>query len=111
MFDNKKLLKLRKAKGLTQEELADILCISQSSYARLENGTSKNGIFYVEKLCQTFLVSPLDLLLIKQDFSQIKSLKKEVSDKDQIINYLQNRVHNLENTLKLFQELSNNSNH
>lgn len=36
----KKLKELRKQKGLTQEQTADYLFISQSAYARMESGES-----------------------------------------------------------------------
>lgn len=108
MLNNQKLRAFRKAKGLTQEELADILCISQPSYARLENGTSKNGLFYIEKLCEVFTVSPLELLDITIPTNTVENelLKDKLSEKEQIIILLQNRIHNLENTIALFKKLS-----
>ncbi len=108
MFNYRKLRQLRKAKNLTQEELSDILCISQSSYARLENGTSKNGFFYIEKLCEVFNITPFELLHISIPDTAIENelLKNSLNEKEKVIAFLESRVHKLENTLLLFNKLS-----
>lgn len=106
MLNIEQLKKLRKSRGLTQEEVAELLCISQSAYARLENGTNNNGLFYLEKLCETFQISPLELLHLKINNKEIEIYKKKLIDKENVINFLNNRIHNLENTIKLFEKLT-----
>ncbi len=53
---------LRKEKGLTQEQLADILHISQSSFARIENGENSSWAIYLSKLCEALNIEPEELL-------------------------------------------------
>lgn len=49
-----KLKKLRKQKGWSQEQVSDYLSISQSAYARMENGESHSWASHLDKICQVF---------------------------------------------------------
>ena len=49
-----KLKELREAQGLTQEQLAERMNISQSSYSRLESGKTVLNIFHIIKLFELF---------------------------------------------------------
>jgi transcriptional regulator with XRE-family HTH domain len=49
---------LRKNKGLTQEDLAEYLNISQSAYSRIENGDSNSWSIHLEKLCKFYNANP-----------------------------------------------------
>ena len=51
-----KLLELRKRKGLSQEELATDLSISQSSISNYEAGTSKPDVDTFKKYAEYFQV-------------------------------------------------------
>lgn len=53
-----KIKRLRKSKGLSQEELAERLNISQSAYARMEKGESNSWINHLEKLSEVFEIRP-----------------------------------------------------
>src|SRR5690606_3596701 len=55
---SEKIKRLRKAKGLSQEEMADKLHISQSAYARIETGESQSWATHLEKLSEIFEVRP-----------------------------------------------------
>lgn len=57
-----KLKRLRKQKGLTQEQMADLLSISQSTYARIENGESQSWAGYIKKICKIFEILPEELV-------------------------------------------------
>ena len=57
-----KLKKLRKQKGLTQEQMGDLLAISQSAYARIENGESQSWAGYIKKICRIFDILPEELV-------------------------------------------------
>lgn len=57
-----RLKDLRKSKGMTQEQVADYLSISQSSYARIENGESQSWVNYLDKICELFKIEIEDLL-------------------------------------------------
>ena len=56
---------LRNEKGYSQEHIAKALCISQSAYARLENGENYTWAHHLEKLSEVFEIKPEDL--VKQD--------------------------------------------
>ena len=56
-----KLKKLRKQRKLTQEHVADLLAISQSAYARIENGESHSWASYIKKICKIFEIFPEEL--------------------------------------------------
>ncbi|WP_281231708.1 helix-turn-helix domain-containing protein [Flavobacterium gelatinilyticum] len=56
------LKKMRKAKNMTQEEVADFLKISQSAYARMEQGQSTSWTIHFNKICKVFEVTPEELV-------------------------------------------------
>ncbi|HEX8574993.1 MAG TPA: helix-turn-helix transcriptional regulator [Flavobacterium sp.] len=95
-----KLKQYRKEKGWTQEQVADFLNISQSTYARIESGQSNSWANHIEKFCKVFQVTseellktdtidykqdnivPLDLVsqkLIEQYEERIKELKETIT--------------------------------
>ena len=53
---------LRKAQGLTQPEFAEILGISRNSLSRYENGSSSVSTELIDKICQKFNVSYVDIV-------------------------------------------------
>jgi transcriptional regulator with XRE-family HTH domain len=57
-----RLRELRKQKGFTQEEVCDLLKISQSAYARMEAGENCMWANYIEKICEIYNIKPEDLL-------------------------------------------------
>jgi transcriptional regulator with XRE-family HTH domain len=60
-----KLKKLRKEHNLSQEQVADTLHITQSTYARIEKGETNSWASYITPLCKLYHIEPQDLL--KQD--------------------------------------------
>jgi len=61
----KRIRNLRKQKGLSQEAVADYLHVSQSTYARIENGESHSWASYIEPISKLFEIQPEEL--IKQE--------------------------------------------
>lgn len=57
-----KLCILRRAKNLSQEQVADFLHISQSAYARMERGESTSWANHFNRICEVFEVNPEDLV-------------------------------------------------
>lgn len=53
----------RKAKGLTQKEVAVLLRMTQQQYSRFENGIFELNYEQILKLCVIFDVTPNDLFL------------------------------------------------
>lgn len=69
----KKIKSLRTIKGLSQEQAADYLKISQSTYARIEKGDTNSWVTYLEPLSRLYNIQPEDLL--KQDTVKIDNLQ------------------------------------
>jgi|SRR5690554_393018 len=67
MSFGQKLLKLRKEKGLSQEDLATDLGISQSSVSNYESGFTKPDISVLEKVSKYFSVPISDLFIDDQN--------------------------------------------
>ncbi|MDR7369741.1 helix-turn-helix transcriptional regulator [Flavobacterium aquidurense] len=57
-----KLKKLRNQRGLTQKQMANLLAISQSAYARIENGESGSWAGHIKKICKIFDILPQELV-------------------------------------------------
>lgn len=53
---------LRKAKNMSQEQVADHLNISQSAYARMERGESTSWASHFKKICLLFEITPEELV-------------------------------------------------
>ncbi|WP_439479602.1 helix-turn-helix domain-containing protein [Chryseobacterium aquaticum] len=57
-----KINRLRKSKGFSQDDMAEKLHISQSAYARIENGESHSWAAHIEKLSEILEIKPEDFL-------------------------------------------------
>lgn len=104
MISISKLRQLRKSKGYSQEELADLLCISQSA-ASIENGKSKSVFNYIAKIGVIFNISPTELLETSE-LNENRMLFDQLKEKNMLIELLQNRIANLETTINLLQEIT-----
>ncbi len=110
-----KLKTLRKQKGLSQEEVADYLHISQPTYARIEKGESNSWASYINNICNLYEIAPEDLLrqesivvnkdqrggngafVINYNLSDklIAQYESRLQDKDNYINKLEKIIDNL----------------
>lgn len=61
----KKLKKLRKSKGLSQEQVADALCISQSAYSRIEKGETNSWAHLIDPICNLYDITFEQLLKVE----------------------------------------------
>ena len=57
-----KLKKLRKTHHFSQEQVADKLHITQSTYARIEKGETNSWASYITPICALYNIQPQDLL-------------------------------------------------
>lgn len=53
---------MRKQRGLSQEQIADDLNVSQSVYARIESGIGNSWAIYMDAICDFFNVLPEELV-------------------------------------------------
>lgn len=56
-----KIRQFRKQRGMSQEQVADYLSITQSTYSRIENGESRTWSEYLDKLCEVLEIEPEEL--------------------------------------------------
>ncbi|MFH6993127.1 helix-turn-helix domain-containing protein [Flavobacterium sp. FlaQc-48] len=67
-----RLVKLRKTKKWSQEQVAVSLHISQSAYGRMERGESASWAIHLIRICQIFEISPEDLVSKDSDYMMNK---------------------------------------
>jgi transcriptional regulator with XRE-family HTH domain len=84
-----KLKKLRKAKNMSQEVIADYLNISQSAYARMERGESTSWATHFNKICALFEIKPE--ILVSKNEEELKNYERE-SDSVEIVNQLSEKI-------------------
>lgn len=100
-----KLKILRKNKKMSQEEVADLLGISQSAYARMESGESSSWANYILKICEVFAIFPEELLKV-EDLNLDADRKEDPSGEtgthlsDKVIEQYEERIKELRKIIK-----------
>ena len=111
-----KIKNLRKSRNLSQEEVAEFIHVSQSTYARIESGASNSWAGYILPLCELFGIQPEELLktdhiVINNNHTScqysggyvvnqlsdklIEQYEKRLTEKDTLIAYLQKELEEL----------------
>ncbi len=110
----KRIREIRKNKGMSQEEISDLLGISQSTYQRIENGDTNSWAAHLEKLTEVLEFKPEDLFLEENNnfnnkgqtgglaFQNIGSINTINSISDKLIEQYEKRIEELR---KRIQEL------
>lgn len=78
---NEKLQELRKARSLTQEELADALFVSRTAISKWESGRGYPSLDSLKEISRYFSVSIDDLISTEEIISAAADEKKEFMDK------------------------------
>ncbi|WP_160137661.1 helix-turn-helix domain-containing protein [Chryseobacterium sp. c4a] len=99
-----KLARLRTKKGYSQQQVADLLHISQPAYHKWETDTSKPGFESVAKLCEIFEVEINELL---EDGSTIISNNTFDSCSSNVIGNAYNPVFNINSSAMMESILKN----
>ena len=84
--------RLRKAKGMSQRELAQELQINQSFLSAIENGKSPLPIEKEERLCEIFDIENLSDFKVKRKENAVAENLNDLTDSD-LFNQLLNRFH------------------
>ena len=71
------LKELRKEKNMTQQDLADILNITDKAVSKWENGRCLPDLYFLQKLTEIFNVSEKEILNGERNFKKKKKDKKE----------------------------------
>ncbi len=66
-----KLLEIRKSRGLTQSETAEVAGLSDRTYADIERGSVNMRIDTLQKICNALHITP-DEILTNNDSKEIK---------------------------------------
>jgi transcriptional regulator with XRE-family HTH domain len=90
-YDYTKLKALRDEKKLTQKQMGEILCMTQSAYNKLEKGIRKNdSLQTIEKLAIAFELTQARLISILTNQDNIRSAGIKESDAWQVQKLLKN---------------------
>jgi transcriptional regulator with XRE-family HTH domain len=99
----KKIKQLRHKKGYSQEYLADSLCISQPTLARIEAGKSNSWVSYINKISEIFELKPEDFLKPdKIDIKNKNSIEAKAYINDTVLDKL---ISQYEKNAKLKEEI------
>ena len=90
-MDNKALMKIignnvhlfRKAQGMTQDDLAEILGRSPGSISHIETGSSIMGVELLVRLAEMFAVSVDDLVRPENSSSHLKNITSLLSSQSE----------------------------
>jgi transcriptional regulator with XRE-family HTH domain len=120
-----KLKELRKQKGLSQEQVSEVLKISQSAYARIEKGESGSWAMHLNKIAELYEVTPEDIVknetitvnsnqqggqstnaVIINQLSEklIEQYEARLKEKDELINLLQEQNNYLKEEIALLKQ-------
>ncbi|WP_268846811.1 helix-turn-helix transcriptional regulator [Flavobacterium aestivum] len=92
-----KLKLLRKQEGLSQEQVGERLHISQSAYARIENGVSSSWAIHLDKISVLYNIKPEDL------FKNENTIIRDI-DKNKVASSFKNRNLITEKLIEEYQE-------
>jgi len=97
----KRIRTYREEKGFSQEELAEKLHISRSTYQRIENGETNSWINHIEKICTSLEVNLDDILKPEEGYVQVN--RENTSNENSSNNMIQNQTNNYNHSDKLIE--------
>ncbi len=98
----KRIRKYREEKGISQEELAEKLHISRSTYQRIENGETNSWVNHIENICTSLDVNMEDILKPEEGYTQIN--KENTANENSSNNMIQNQTNNYNTPEKLIEQ-------
>ncbi|UWX61685.1 helix-turn-helix transcriptional regulator [Chryseobacterium oranimense] len=101
----KRIRKYREDKGISQEELAEKLHISRSTYQRIENGETNSWVNHIENICTSLDVNMEDILKPEEGYVQVNNNSDSSnSPSDNGIGLIQNQTNNYSTSEKLIEQ-------
>ncbi|MGG5207454.1 helix-turn-helix transcriptional regulator [Chryseobacterium sp. MIQD13] len=98
----KRIRKYREEKGISQEELAEKLHISRSTYQRIENGETNSWVNHIENICTSLDVTMEDILKPEEGYTQIN--RENTANENSSNNMIQNQTNNYNTPEKLIEQ-------
>lgn len=83
----KRIAQLRKQKGLTQEQLSEMLDIAKNSLSNIESGRSFMSFSKIQKLIDIFEIEAFELFIFEKDKKEIQVLNKGLRRAINLIKY------------------------
>lgn len=99
----KRIRAFREEKGFSQEELAEKLHVSRSTYQRIENGETNSWINHIENICTSLDVNLDDILKPEEGFVQVNNNNDSTNDNGSGV--IQNQTINYHTSDKLLESL------
>ncbi|SDL68089.1 helix-turn-helix domain-containing protein [Chryseobacterium taihuense] len=99
----KRIRTFRENKGFSQEELAEKLHISRSTYQRIENGETNSWINHIENICHSLEVNLDDILKPEEGYVQVNNNNESTNDNGSGV--IQNQTINYHNSDRLIENL------
>jgi len=100
----KRIRSYREERGFSQEELAEKLNISRSTYQRIENGETNSWINHIENICTSLDVELDDILKPEEGYTQINRNNEQTNDNN-ASGMIQNQTNNYNSSDKLTESL------
>lgn len=100
----KRIRSYREERGFSQEELAEKLHISRSTYQRIENGETNSWINHIENICTSLNVELDDILKPEEGYTQINRNNEQTNDNN-ASGMIQNQTNNYNGSDKLTESL------
>jgi transcriptional regulator with XRE-family HTH domain len=101
-----KIRNIRKSKGISQELMSEKLFITQSSYAKIENGQTILSVNRLFVIADSFKIEPSllipnssnfeskDVLVLNKDLDVIQFVQNRLNEKNLLIEDLKNQLEN-----------------
>lgn len=99
----KRIRKYREEGGFSQEELAEKLHVSRSTYQRIENGETNSWINHIEKICASLDVELDDIFKPEEGYTQIN--RENAANENSSNNMIQNQTNHYHNSDKIVDSL------
>ncbi|MFY1045412.1 helix-turn-helix transcriptional regulator [Chryseobacterium sp. GP-SGM7] len=100
----KRIRSYREERGFSQEELAEKLHISRSTYQRIENGETNSWINHIENICTSLNVELDDILKPEEGYTQINRNNEQTNDNN-ASGMIQNQTNHYHSSDKLTESL------
>lgn len=98
----KRIRKYREERGFSQEELAERLHISRSTYQRIENGETNSWVNHIENICTSLEVNMDEILKPEEGYVQVNNNNEQTNDSAS--GMIQNQTNNYNASEKLIEQ-------
>jgi transcriptional regulator with XRE-family HTH domain len=95
---------IRELNGLSQEQTAELLCKTQSSYARIERGATKIDLEILANFAQVMKMDLIDVITFPEKYVNIKEINKSLKQQSKTFIQIELNYENKDALLKLLED-------